>query len=209
MVIFYRKPFMDQMMEMMVIYANNLEVLVNERTQLLHTEKQKTEDLLHRILPEYNFVQISYFRLKKLRLSVTCFRQVVKRLTRGFGVEPESYDAVTIYFSDIVGFTQICSESTPLQVCLCKHPAVNYKKLPFLSLTTLTILQVVNFLNDVYTRFDQIVQSYDAYKVETIGDAYMVVSLHFLPPESSLTPFQTPLSEPNATYGKLLKPQCI
>lgn len=39
-------------MEMMVIYANNLEVLVNERTQLLYEEKQKTEDLLHRMLPK-------------------------------------------------------------------------------------------------------------------------------------------------------------
>ena len=49
----FRKPFiMDQLMEMMVIYANNLEVLVNERTQLLYEEKQKTEDLLHRMLPK-------------------------------------------------------------------------------------------------------------------------------------------------------------
>jgi hypothetical protein len=48
-----RKPFiMDQLMEMMVIYASNLEVLVNERTQLLYEEKLKTEDLLHRMLPK-------------------------------------------------------------------------------------------------------------------------------------------------------------
>lgn len=39
-------------MDMMVTYANRLEDLVGERTRLLIEEKQKTEDLLHRMLPK-------------------------------------------------------------------------------------------------------------------------------------------------------------
>ncbi|OAD60804.1 Guanylate cyclase 32E [Eufriesea mexicana] len=123
----------DNMMAMMEKYANNLEALVDERTDQLTEEKKKTElhlsdALLYEMLPRY----------------------VAEQLKRGHKVEAESFDSVTIYFSDIVGFTAMSAESTPLQV--------------------------VDFLNDLYTCFDSTIENYDVYKVETIGDAYMVVS---------------------------------
>ncbi|XP_020284969.1 guanylate cyclase 32E isoform X2 [Pseudomyrmex gracilis] len=118
----------DNMMAMMEKYANNLEALVDERTNQLTQEKKKTDALLYEMLPRY----------------------VAEQLKKGHKVEAESFDCVTIYFSDIVGFTAMSAESTPLQV--------------------------VDFLNDLYTCFDSTIDNYDVYKVETIGDAYMVVS---------------------------------
>uniref|UniRef100_A0AAY4EF39 Guanylate cyclase n=1 Tax=Denticeps clupeoides TaxID=299321 RepID=A0AAY4EF39_9TELE len=124
----YGSNILDNLLSRMEQYANNLEELVEERTQAYHEEKRKAEALLYQILPH----------------------SVAEQLKRGETVQAEAFDSVTIYFSDIVGFTALSAESTPMQV--------------------------VTFLNDLYTCFDAIIDNFDVYKVETIGDAYMVVS---------------------------------
>jgi len=118
----------DNMLQMMEKYTDQLEELVDERTRQLEIEKGKTEELLYKMLP----------------------KPIADELKVGKAVEAESFSSVTIFFSDIVGFTRMASESTPFQV--------------------------VNLLNELYTSFDNVIDNYDVYKVETIGDAYMVVS---------------------------------
>lgn len=45
------------MISIMEKYANNLEAVVDERTEQLIEEKKKTEELLHQMLPKYVWMQ--------------------------------------------------------------------------------------------------------------------------------------------------------
>lgn len=44
------------------------------------------------------------------------FRQVAELLKRGQSVEPEGFDSVTVFFCDVVKFTQLAAKCLPLQV---------------------------------------------------------------------------------------------
>ena len=43
-------------------------------------------------------------------------RSVAEELKRGQPVTAETFDSASLFFSDLVGFTKLASESTPLQV---------------------------------------------------------------------------------------------
>jgi len=60
----------------------------------------------------------------------------------------EGYHSVTVLFADIVGFTMLSEKIAPSDL--------------------------VKFLNEVFSKFDELTEAYGLEKIKTIGDAYMV-----------------------------------
>jgi adenylate cyclase len=105
--------------------------LVNEKDtayELLHLEQDKSDKLLLNVLP------------KKIA-------NILKNESR---LIADSYSEASILFADLVGFTPLSSEMSPIEM--------------------------VQLLNEVYTHLDYLVEKYSLEKIRTIGDNYMVTS---------------------------------
>ena len=122
------KNAIESMVDRMETHTQYLEEVVEQRSLELVTEKVRAEHLLNELL----------------------LKSVAEQLKRGKHVEPETFDQVTMFFSDIEGFTKIAARSSPMEI--------------------------VSLLNRLYTLFDIAIVNSDAYKVATIGDAYIIVS---------------------------------
>ena len=94
--------------------------LLSAAVALVLVEKSRNRDLLYKMMPP----------------------GAVRKLHRGQTVV-ERFHNVTIFFSDIVGFTTLAGEMTPLEV--------------------------MRMLNELYVGFDKLVEKHGVYKVETIG----------------------------------------
>ncbi len=101
---------------------------VNRAEAALEAEYAKSEALLHNIMPP----------------------EVAERLKDNPEVIADSHKPVTILFADIVGFTEMSSQSSPEAL--------------------------VSLLNNIFSRYDALVDEAEVEKIKTIGDAYMVVA---------------------------------
>ncbi len=103
---------------------------IRERQQVevsLRHEQEKSEQLLLNILPA----------------------EIAQQLKQQQSAIANRFDEVTILFADIVNFTELAAQISPIEL--------------------------VNSLNQIFSCFDRLAQTYGLEKIKTIGDAYMVV----------------------------------
>lgn len=119
---FFRLKF-----RLMKIREQKLEKIIAEKTHALEDEIHNSEKLLLNILPE----------------------PIAMRLKYDDGVIADSFENVSILFSDIIGFTKLSSQYTPDII--------------------------VTSLNDLFSRFDDRALAMGVEKIKTLGDAYIAV----------------------------------
>ncbi len=95
--------------------------------QIIAEEKAKSDNLLLNILPV----------------------RIANDLKETGKTEPELFKEITVYFSDIVGFTHTSSLLSPKEL--------------------------IEELNEIFTNFDEIIEKYECERIKTIGDAYLAV----------------------------------
>jgi class 3 adenylate cyclase len=100
---------------------------LNEANAIIQKEKEKSDQLLLNVLPS----------------------KVAEDLKQTGQTSPDLFENVTVYFSDVVGFTNMSTALSP------------------------DVL--ISELNDIFTNFDNIIEQHGCERVKTIGDAYLCV----------------------------------
>jgi class 3 adenylate cyclase len=118
----------NAMADIIQVHSDRLEDLVRQRTRELTEEKQTSERLLLNVLPG----------------------PIAERLKTGENLIVDRFDAVSVLFADIVGFTALSSRTSPEAL--------------------------VTMLNELFSTFDRLAEQHGLEKIKTIGDAYMVVA---------------------------------
>ncbi len=133
------------------------EVLLRVKHQLsLRRQQQQLEGQNQRLqveIEERQKVEVELRRQRQrseeLLTNVLPF-QIAQRLKEREQAIADQFDSVTILFADIVGFSTVAAQLTPCEL--------------------------VQLLNQIFSRFDELAALYGLEKIKTIGDAYMVAA---------------------------------
>jgi adenylate cyclase len=144
------KPFQDK--EVLARVANQL--TIKSQQQLLQEQTKQLEELVGRLQNEIQEREVAEVALRlaqnksdHLLLNILP-AAIVENLKKDEGTAVERFDSATVLFADIVDFTSLAARISPLEL--------------------------VNLLNQIFSKFDQLTEKHGLEKIKTNGDAYMV-----------------------------------
>ncbi|MEG3975762.1 adenylate/guanylate cyclase domain-containing protein [Microcoleus sp. herbarium8] len=144
------KPFQGK--EVLARVANQL-IIQNQQRLLQHQTKQLEEfvDQLQKEIKDRQTVELA-LRLAQNKSDHLLLNilpaAIVENLKKGEGSAAERFESATVLFADIVDFTSLAARISPLEL--------------------------VRFLNKIFSKFDELTEKHGLEKIKTIGDAYMV-----------------------------------
>ncbi|NMF86668.1 adenylate/guanylate cyclase domain-containing protein [Nodosilinea sp. P-1105] len=126
----------------------DLQGALRRQAQLLQAQNQKLQQEMQEREQAQQALRIEQQKSEQLLLNILP-KAIVDKLKQLEGSLAERFDDVTILFADIVNFTPLAAQVGPLDL--------------------------VNWLNQIFSAFDRLAEQYHLEKIKTIGDAYMVV----------------------------------
>ena len=143
-----------------------LEIKIAERTREIRLQKSQIEEQnklieekRNKLVDQQNLLQIEKDKTEKW-LNNTLPAEAVRELKQRGKVRAQSFKTVSVLFTDVVGFSKISERTTPNRL--------------------------VNKLDVLFRKFDEIIESNNLEKIKTIGDAYMCAG--GVPTENSTNP---------------------
>ncbi len=144
------KPFQEK--EVLARVANQL--TIKSQKELLQEQTNQLEELVGRLENEIKERQGAELALRlaqeksdHLLLNILP-AAIVEALKKGETTNAERFESATVLFADIVNFTSLASRISPLEL--------------------------VKFLNQIFSKFDELTEKHGLEKIKTNGDAYMV-----------------------------------
>jgi len=131
---------------LLTVFVVGRQILASRDNQRLNVE---LSERLSQLDQAYVMLNTERDRAEQLLLNVLP-EDVANRLKLGEMTIADSFSEVTVLFADIVDFTSLSARISPEQL--------------------------VTMLNQVFSAFDKLAETYGLEKIKTIGDAYMVVS---------------------------------
>ncbi len=115
---------------------------------LIYNRYRLKKQSMEKLAAAHEIIQIEKAKSEKLLLNILPI-SIVNDLKEKGKTIPKKFENITVYFSDIVGFTKISSQLDPAYL--------------------------IDELNDIFTAFDTIIEKHRGERIKTIGDAYMAV----------------------------------